>query len=97
MQIVDTVFTQFGIRGVHQTEQPQDSDGYCEMIGAADKIVDITVAIDKLDKIGLDNVNAELKAGGLSDEAVAPFAAHHQPERNEQGEAGRDEGRPGRE
>jgi len=41
------------------------------MIGAADKIVDITVAIDKLDKIGLDNVNAELKAGGLSDEAVA--------------------------
>ena len=66
MQIVDTVFTQFGILNNRKI-----LTGIAEMIGAADKIVDITVAIDKLDKIGLDNVNAELKAGGLSDEAVA--------------------------
>mgnify|MGYP000718359761 CR=1 FL=1 len=46
---------------MYQIEQPQDSDGYCRDDRAADRIVDITVAIDKLDKIGLDNVNAELK------------------------------------
>ena len=45
--------------------------GIAEVIGAADKIIDITVAIDKLDKIGLDNVNAELREKGLSDEAIA--------------------------
>mgnify|MGYP002578716692 CR=1 FL=1 len=45
--------------------------GIAEIIGEADKIVDITVAIDKLDKIGLDNVNAELKEKGISDEAIA--------------------------
>ena len=44
--------------------------GIAETIGAADKIVDITVAIDKIDKIGLDNVNVELKEKGLSEEAV---------------------------
>jgi len=41
------------------------------VIGQADKIVDITVAIDKLDKIGIDNVNAELRANGIGDEAIA--------------------------
>lgn len=71
MQIVDTVFTQFGIRVCIKLNNRKILTGIAEMIGAADKIVDITVAIDKLDKIGLDNVNAELKAGGLSDEAVA--------------------------
>ena len=71
MQIVDTVFTQFGIRVRIKLNNRKILTGIAEMIGAADKIVDITVAIDKLDKIGLDNVNAELKAGGLSDEAVA--------------------------
>jgi histidyl-tRNA synthetase len=44
--------------------------GIAEVIGAADKIVDITVAIDKLDKIGIDNVNAELRANGLTDEQI---------------------------
>ncbi len=44
--------------------------GIAETIGAADKIVDITVAIDKIDKIGLDNVNVELKEKGLSEEVV---------------------------
>ena len=71
MQIVDTVFTQFGRRVCIKLNNRKILTGIAEMIGAADKIVDITVAIDKLDKIGLDNVNAELKAGGLSDEAVA--------------------------
>ena len=71
MQIVDTVFTLFGIRVCIKLNNRKILTGIAEMIGAADKIVDITVAIDKLDKIGLDNVNAELKAGGLSDEAVA--------------------------
>lgn len=71
MQIVDTVFTQFDIRVCIKLNNRKILTGIAEMIGAADKIVDITVAIDKLDKIGLDNVNAELKAGGLSDEAVA--------------------------
>ena len=71
MQIVDTVFTQFGTRVCIKLNNRKILTGIAEMIGAADKIVDITVAIDKLDKIGLDNVNAELKAGGLSDEAVA--------------------------
>lgn len=70
MQIVDTVFTQFGIRVCIKLNNRKILTGIAEMIGAADKIVDITVAIDKLDKIGLDNVNAELKAGGLSEEAV---------------------------
>ena len=71
MQIVGTVLTQFGIRVCIKLNNRKILTGIAEMIGAADKIVDITVAIDKLDKIGLDNVNAELKAGGLSDEAVA--------------------------
>lgn len=44
--------------------------GIAEIIGAADKIIDITVAIDKLDKIGLDNVNAELASKGISQEAI---------------------------
>ena len=65
------VFTQFGIRVCIKLNNRKILTGIAEMIGAADKIVDITVAIDKLDKIGLDNVNAELKTGGLSDEAVA--------------------------
>jgi histidyl-tRNA synthetase len=44
--------------------------GIAEVIGAADKIVDITVAIDKLDKIGIDNVNEELRNDGLTDEQI---------------------------
>lgn len=70
MQIVDTVFTKFGIRVCIKLNNRKILTGIAEMIGAADKIVDITVAIDKLDKIGLDNVNAELAASGISPEAV---------------------------
>ena len=71
MQIVDTVFTKFGVRVCIKLNNRKILTGIAEMIGAADKIVDITVAIDKLDKIGLDNVNAELAAHGIGEEAVA--------------------------
>ncbi|MCI6554307.1 MAG: histidine--tRNA ligase, partial [Prevotella sp.] len=71
MQIVDTVFTRFGINVCIKINNRKILTGLAETIGEADKIVDITVAIDKLDKIGLDNVNEELRANGISDEAIA--------------------------
>jgi len=71
MQIVDTVFTRFGVRVQIKINNRKILTGIAEMIGAADKITDITVAIDKLDKIGLDNVNAELRAEGISEDAIA--------------------------
>ncbi len=70
MQIVDTVFSKFGIRVCIKINNRKILSGIAEIIGEADKIVDITVAIDKLDKIGLDNVNAELISKGISDEAI---------------------------
>lgn len=70
MQIVDTVFDKFGIRVQIKINNRKILSGIAEVIGAADKIVDITVAIDKLDKIGLDAVNAELEANGLSAEQI---------------------------
>ena len=71
MQIVDTVFTRFGIRVQIKINNRKILSGIAEVIGEPDKIVDITVAIDKLDEIGLDKVNEELKADGISDEAIA--------------------------
>ena len=71
MQIVDTVFTRFGIRVQIKINNRKILTGIAEVIGAADKIVDITVAIDKLDKIGIDNVNAELREVGLSEDQIA--------------------------
>ena len=70
VQIIDTVFRRFGIRVRILINNRKILTGIAEYIGEADKIVDITVAIDKLDKIGLDNVNAELAANGLDDEAI---------------------------
>jgi histidyl-tRNA synthetase len=70
MQIVDTVFTKFGVRVQIKINNRKILTGIAEIIGEADKIVDITVAIDKLDKIGLENVNAELKEDGIPDEAI---------------------------
>lgn len=70
MQIVDTVFTKFGVRVQIKINNRKILTGIAEVIGEAEKIVDITVAIDKLDKIGLDNVNAELREDGLSEEAI---------------------------
>ena len=71
MQIVDTVFTRFGIRVCIKINNRKILTGIAEIIGEADKIVDITVAIDKLDKIGLENVNKELADKGISEEAIA--------------------------
>ena len=70
MQIVDTVFTRFGVRVQIKINNRKILSGIAEVIGAAEKIVDITVAIDKLDKIGLDNVNQELREGGLSEDQI---------------------------
>ncbi len=71
MQIVDTVFSRFGIRVQIKINNRKILTGIAETIGAADKIVDITVAIDKLDKIGIDNVNAELREDGLTEDQIA--------------------------
>ncbi len=70
MQIVDKVFSRFGVRVQIKINNRKILTGIAEVIGAADKIVDITVAIDKLDKIGIDSVNAELRENGLSDEQI---------------------------
>ena len=70
MQIIDTVFTRFGVRVQIKINNRKILTGIAEVIGAADKIVDITVAIDKLDKIGLDNVNQELREDGLTEEQI---------------------------
>ena len=70
MQIVDTVFTRFGVRVQIKINNRKILTGIAEVIGEAEKIVDITVAIDKLDKIGIDNVNEELRNDGISEEAI---------------------------
>lgn len=70
VQMVDTVFNRFGIRVSIKVNNRKILTGIAEIIGEADKIVDITVAIDKLDKIGLDSVNAELNSKGIPEEAV---------------------------
>lgn len=70
IQIMDEVFHRFGIRVCIKMNNRKILSGIAEILGAADKIVDITVAIDKLDKIGLEKVNDELRSKGLSDEAI---------------------------
>lgn len=70
MQIVDTVFSKFSVRVQIKINNRKILTGIAEVIGEKDKIVDITVAIDKLDKIGLDNVNAELRENNISEEAI---------------------------
>ena len=70
VQIIDTVFTRFGINVQIKLNNRKILAGIAEYIGQPDKIVDITVAIDKLDKVGVDAVNAEMLANGISQEAV---------------------------
>lgn len=70
VQMIDTVFRKFGIRVSIKINNRKILSGIAEIIGEADKIVDITVAIDKLDKIGLNNVNAELASKGIPQEAI---------------------------
>ena len=71
VQIMDTVFQRLGIRVQIKINNRKLLSGIAEIVGEADKIVDITVAIDKLDKIGFDKVNEELRADGISEEAIA--------------------------
>ncbi len=70
IQIIDDVFNELKINTVIKLNNRKILSGIAEIIGHADKIIDITVAIDKLDKIGLDNVNKELLAKGLPQEAI---------------------------
>lgn len=70
VSMIDEVFKRFGINIAIKLNNRKILSGIAEVIGAPDKIVDITVAIDKIDKIGLDNVNAELAEKGLSQEAL---------------------------
>lgn len=71
LQMIDEVFRRLKIRIILKLNNRKVLAGIAELIGAPDKIVDITVAIDKIDKIGLDNVNAELAERGLSPEQIA--------------------------
>jgi histidine--tRNA ligase len=70
ISLIDEVFGRFGINITIKINNRKILSGIAEIIGAPDKIVDITVAIDKIDKIGIDNVNAELLEKGISDEAI---------------------------
>ncbi len=70
MQITDRIFTDFGVRVQIKINNRKILTGIAEVIGEADKIVDITVAIDKLDKIGLEAVNEELRQDGISEAAI---------------------------
>lgn len=71
LQLIDEVFSRLGINITIKLNNRKVLAGIAELIGAPEKIVDITVAIDKIDKIGIDNVNAELRERGLSDVAIA--------------------------
>lgn len=71
LSMIDEVFRRFGVGITIKLNNRKVLSGIAEVIGAPDKIVDITVAIDKIDKIGIDNVNAELREKGLGEEAVA--------------------------
>ena len=78
MQITDEIFSTFGIKVTIKINNRKILTGIAEVVGAPDKVVDICTAIDKLDKIGLENVCAELAERGLSEESIAkmqPFFA----------------------
>ncbi len=70
LAMIDEVFKRFGVNITIKVNNRKVLSGIAEVIGAPDKIVDITVAIDKIDKIGIDNVNAELREKGLDDTAI---------------------------
>lgn len=70
IQIIDGVFNRLGIETEVKLNNRKILAGISEVIGEADKIVDITIAIDKLDKMGLENVNKELKEKGVSEKAI---------------------------
>jgi histidyl-tRNA synthetase len=71
IQIVDEVYRRLRINVVVKINNRKILSGIAEIIGEAEKITDITVAIDKMDKIGLEKVNEEIASKGISDEAIA--------------------------
>lgn len=70
IQMIDEVFSNFGLDVTIKINNRKILSGIAEIIGAPDKIIDITIAIDKIEKIGLDSVIEELKSKALSDEAI---------------------------
>ena len=68
--IIDEVFIKLGIETIIKINNRKILSGIAEVIGEADKMIDITIAIDKLEKIGLEKVNEELSAKGLSKKAI---------------------------
>ena len=70
LQMIDEVFKRLNIRIITKLNNRKILSGIAEIIGEADKITDITVAIDKLEKIGLENVNEELRSMNISQEAI---------------------------
>ena len=70
VQNIDTVFSKFGINTTVKINNRKILSGIAEIIGKPEKIVDITIAIDKLEKIGIDNVNTELSEKGLSEQDI---------------------------
>ena len=70
IQLIDHVFGKLGIRVAIKLNNRKVLTGIAEVIGEPDKIIDITVAIDKIDKIGLDGVIAELKSKSISDDSI---------------------------
>ena len=71
LSLIDTVFRNLKIRTCIKINNRKVLSGIAEVIGEADKLIDITVAIDKIDKIGIDKVNEELSQKGLNDEAIS--------------------------
>ena len=71
LTMIDEVFSRFGVNITIKVNNRKILSGIAEIIGASDKIIDITVAIDKIDKIGIENVNEELRTKGISDEAIS--------------------------
>ncbi len=71
LSLIDFVMERLGINALIKVNNRKVLTGIAQVLGAEDKIVDITVAIDKIDKVGLENVNKELLEKGLSQEAVA--------------------------
>ena len=74
LRMIDEVFCRLGVRVAIKLNNRKVLAGIAELVGAPDKLVDITVAIDKIDKIGLEKVNEELAERGLSAEAIAALA-----------------------
>lgn len=70
VQIVDEVFQKLGIRVVIKLNNRKILAGIAEIIGEPNRLVDITVAIDKIEKVGIEQVNSELASKGLAPEAI---------------------------